>query len=226
VNGRLAAVTLVLLVASAAVPTTAGAAGAESDSALTVDLTREGDAELTLTLAYDLTSDEEREAFATLRDDAEARNRTTATFRSRMESVAGSAANATGRSMTVSGASSAFRTTDGGDTGVVVLSVNWTAFAAVDGDRLTVGEPFASGFESDYPVRLVAPSGYELDAAAVSPDDRDGRTAVWNADTALDGFEATFAAADDESTGTVDGFGPVAALVALAGAVLLGNRRA
>ena len=225
-NGRLAAVTLVLLVASAAVPTTAGAAGAESDSALTVDLTREGDTELTLTLAYDLTSDEEREAFATLRDDAEARTRTTATFRSRMESVAGSAANATGRSMTVSGASSAFRTTDGGDTGVVVLSVNWTAFAAVDGDRLTVTEPFASGFEPDRRFVVEAPDGYAVASATPAPSASDDGRASWAAGSSLSGFELVAAGDDagDGSTGDGAGFGSLLALAALAGAALLARR--
>lgn len=232
---RTTALLLALLVATTAPASAADGSGSGDGarSALTIELDADGGAEVTLRLAYDLTTDEEREAFGTLRTDAEARDRVTTAFRDRMRSVARSAADATGREMRLSGASTDFRLDDGNDTGVVSLSANWTAFAAVDAGRLRVGEPFASGFEADFPVRIVAPPGYDLTASTVTPADRDGRTATWDAGTAFDGFEATFGPVDagsdtggsNASASTVDGFGAPLTVVALAAAALIAGRR-
>jgi PGF-CTERM protein len=109
-------------------------------------------------------------------------------FTDRMRRTVRAAENATGREMAVTDASIAFRTE--GDTGVVEQSVTWTGLAAVEGDRLVVTEPFASGFEPDRQFRVTAPDGYDLDATP-TPDGTSDGAATWDAGTSLDGFEVT-----------------------------------
>lgn len=226
------ATVLVAVAVAVTVATPASAAGTDARSALTVELDADGDAEVALGLTYDLATAEERDAFESLRGDAAARDDVTATFRDRMRSVARSAANATGREMRVSGGSVDLRVADGGDVGIATLTVNWTGFAAVDGDRLRVDEPFASGFDADYPLRLVAPTGYDFAGATVAPDDRADGVVEWSADTTFDGFSATFGPTDSggegdsdrTSSSTADGFGAAVAVAVLAAVAALVGR--
>ncbi len=62
-----------------------------------------------------------------------------------MQTVVDQASNETGRSMTVTDASVDVESSNG--VGAVTLSVAWENLAAVEGDQLTMTEPFASGFE-------------------------------------------------------------------------------
>jgi len=110
---------------------------------------------------------------------------------------------------------------------------------AVDGDRLTVTEPFASGFEPDRPFTLTAPEGYGIASAAPDPSSSDEASATWEADTELEDFEVVVdrtntdddgADADDGSPDEGDtddspGFGVLAGSLALLAAALLAIRR-
>lgn len=236
-----------MIVAVAATPA-AAAAQSSAEPSLVVDLQDGGDAVVALTLTYDLETDDERAAFRTLQNDSEARADARERFRSRMAAVASDAGNATGREMSVTDAAVDVAVSDDGQVGVVELSVTWTDLAAVEGDRLVVTEPFASGFEPDRPFSVRGPDGHRLAGATPAPADDGANAATWEAGTDLAGFEATFAPADEGGTPTASdgdgtagedggdggdggGVGPpgfgagVALLALLAAAVALARRR-
>lgn len=150
--------------AAVAVVATPAAAGTEAEPSLVVSVAEDGDAEVTLT--YDLTSENERDAFKTLENDSDAQTQVRDRFRDRMASVADRAESATGRAMSVDNASVKVYVAEDGETGAMRLRVTWHGLAAVDGDRLIVTEPFASGFTANRGVTLIAPDGYELTGAS------------------------------------------------------------
>ena len=217
------AVATLVLVSLLAPGVAAGQEPVPDDPALVVDLDADGDATVTLVSTYDLESDDEREAFEDLREDGDAREKIANRFADRMASIAADAAAATDRDMSVSDGSVEVRVD--GDRGIVAVSVHWSGLAALDGDRLTVTEPFASGYESDRPLVFVAPTGATLADATPEPDRTDGEAATWDAGTDLGGFEATYelgedaggdAADDDAADDGLPGFGLVAGVLALA----------
>lgn len=211
---RLAGLVVALAVVSSALaaPAAAGHGGEEFRIALDAD----GDAEVSVTYTYDLETTAERDAFESLSANETARERLATRFENRMSGVAADAGNATGRSMSVDDAAIDVESTD--EVGVVTLTLRWEKLAAVDGDRLVVTEPFASGFEPDRRFVIAPPEGYAV--ADASPAPSGDAAATWTAGTSLDGFKLT-AAPDDGATTTAtdaDGAGPgaVVALVAVA----------
>ena len=218
---RLVGVLLCVLVLSA---TTAPAAAASNDDRFRVALDTEGDADVSVTYTYDLETDGEQAAFEELASNETARQRLATRFENRMWAVADGASNETGRDMAVGDAT--VETADDDGVGTVTLSVRWENLAAVDGDRLTVTEPFASGFEPDRRFVVEAPDGYAVASATPAPSASDDGRASWAAGSSLSGFELV-AAGDDAgggSTGDGAGFGSLLALAALAGAALLARR--
>lgn len=217
----------VLLVSSLAAAPAAAAEHPEEE--FFVELDAEGDADVAVTYAYDLETDSERAAFEELETDETAREELATQFRNRMRSVAADAADATGREMTVTDASAEVSTAD--DVGVVTLSVSWEGLAAVDGDRLTVTEPFASGFEPNRTFTVAAPDGYEVTSATPEPSSSGAATASWAAGTSLQGFELVAgtagegSAGDGGTDGSGAGFGAGVAAAALVGAAMLARRR-
>ena len=219
---RLVGVLLCVLVLLA---TTAPAAAASNDDErFRVALDTEGNADMSVTYTYDLETDGERAAFEELASNETARQRLATRFENRMGAVADGASNETGRDMTVGDAT--IETADDDGVGTVTLSVRWENLAAVDGDRLTVTEPFASGFEPDRRFVVEAPDGYAVASATPAPSTSDDGRASWAAGSSLSGFELV-AAGDDAGDGSTDdgaGFGSLLALAALAGAALLARR--
>lgn len=232
-------VAIVILVTAPVAATVGTAQSTQSTSplpaepAFVVDLDTDGSARVTLVVTFDLTTDSERDAFEALRANETARERRTNRFATRLQAIATRAENTTGRDMAIRDSTIAFTTKN--DTGVVTLSAAWGGLAAQEGNRLTLGEPFASGFEIDRPFRVIGPDGYELVTTTPDPTTQHRNSAMWNADTAFDGFEVTFARADggtmtdtdDGTTGAgAPGFGiGVATLAVLASTVLLVVRR-
>lgn len=203
---------------------------ADPEPAFAVELDADGTADVHVTYAFDLADEDRRAAFRELRDNETAMAAFESRFAERMASVAADAAAATGREMSVQSVDVAFRTVE--NTGVVEVSATWNGLAAVDGDRLVVTEPLASGFESDRPVQLRAPSGYEVTSATPSPDPVDGAWHTWDAGTDLSGFEAVLQSTDGASggDGSTDGgigpgFGVVAAILGVLAAVVLARCR-
>lgn len=223
-----------LLVASAA-----PAVASDHPGTVTVDVEADGDATVTISYRFDLTSTAEQQAFEELTTDEGARSDLVQRFEDRLSAVADASANATGREMAITDVAMTARTE--GETGIVDIRATWTNIAAIDDTRLTVTEPFASGFETGRTVRIVGPEDATIASVSPSPDDRSGATLVWNGGTDLTELEAAFEVQDgpaggettagggDEQTDTTDGGGPgfglAAALAALAGMALLARRR-
>lgn len=191
-----------------------GAANALEGDELIVEIDSDGDATVSLVQTFDLTTAEEREAFDDLAADEEAREALADRFERRMANVAANAGESSNREINVGGATVEAETVADGSVGVVTLSVPWTGLAQVDGAQLVVTAPFASGMAVDRPLTLVAPDGYTIEATP-APDERNERRATWEAGADLDGFEATMSA-EDTTTHDQPGFGPVAAVLAVA----------
>lgn len=186
-----------LLVVSATAGAFVGPAAAQSEDeptpAFVVDLNADGSAQLTLSLVYDLSTDTERAAFRDLQNNETAQNETRIRFRNRMQAVAEDAENATGREMSVRDPAIALSERADGDFGVVNLSVTYDGLGAVDGNEITVTEPFASGFQPDRQFVVRYPSRFDPASTSPAPaTTADGRV-VYESGTDLSGFELVLA---------------------------------
>ena len=195
----------------------------ETGSSFVVTLDADGDATVALVLTYDLDDDADEAAFEELRQRPE---NVTDQFGARMTRIADRTAAETGREMRVSDVRTDVTSTNG--TGVVRLSATWTDLAAVDGDRLTVSEPFASAFQPDRPFVIVSPDGYApadatVEAVATTPaDGTSAASAEWEAGTDLSGFSATLAPAEAGGVTDTSLPTPLALTLAMLVAGLLG----
>lgn len=204
-------------------------AGQPATDGTVVALHDDGSATLTVAVAFDLANESEREAFARLEANRTRREAMRSAFAGRLRAVADSASEAAGRDMSIGGTAVALRRTDDGATGVVELTATWQGLAAVDGDRLVVTEPFASGFTTERRLVVRAPDGYVVASATPSPAAEDRTTATWGPGTSLEGFRLVVA--PDGRGGALvpggqPGFGVGAALLALLAGVGVGARRA
>jgi len=214
-----------------------------------VALQGDGSADVTVTYTFDLSDDARRAAFEELRTNETAAQSFEDRFRRQLGAVVRDTANATGREMSVTDVDIAFETD--GETGIVRLTATWEGLAATDGDRLTVAEPFASGFEPERTFVVDVPEGYAVDGATPEPDERTDGRLVWTAGSDLSGFEVTASPADGNDDGPAGGgdsdvaagggsdgsdgdstpgesgpgFGPVVATLAVLAAALLAVRR-
>lgn len=222
IAGVLVALVAVASLAIAAAP--AGATSATADgSAFVVAVDADGDAEVTLRLPVDLGAEPDRETLARIE-----RNRSAVAeqFRERLAGVAERTESSTGRSMAVSEAS--VRVTAGNATTIVELTATWEGLAAVEGDRLVVTEPFASGFQPAHRFVVRPPEGYTVASVNPSPDERSDGAVVWPAGADLSGFQAAFAPesgadADATAAGPMPGFGLGAGIVAVLAIGALGR---
>ena len=224
---------VLLCLAVAASLLTAPAAAQTGEEGVLVELEPNGDADVSVTFTYDLDGESERAAFEELRENETARAALAERFGGRMAAVAEDASAATGREMSVVDPTAELRRD--GDVGTVELSVAWSNLAAVDGDRLTVTEPFASGFDPDRTFTVAVPEGYGIASSGPSPSEGDGSSATWDAETSLDGLELVVeptgddGGTDEEGTpgATEDspGFGVAVAVAALSVAAIAARRR-
>lgn len=182
--------------------TTDTATQVADDDAFVVDLREDGSARVTMTVTFDLTTDAEREAFERLRDNETVRTRTRDRFADRMASTADATANRTGRAMNVTDPAIAFESVDGGQTGIVALSVTWNGLAAAAGDDLVVTAPFANEFDTDRALVVRAPDEYRLDAVSPSPNTASESFARWSPNQSLDGFRVVAAPTSDTTAPT------------------------
>ena len=153
------------------------------DVSIAVALAPDGDAVWTVEYRVRLATDEEKDAFAELRTDVE--NDTAAyasRFTERMNATASTAETATGREMSVSNATvTAQRRELPRAYGVVTYRFEWANFAAVDGDRLRVGDAIDGLFLDDSSSLAVSwPDGYRLAETTPEPDAVRDRSVVWN----------------------------------------------
>lgn len=212
-----AGILAVLLLSSVVAPGIVSAQEAvpEDRSAFVVEVAPDGDARVSLALTYELNGGTDEAAFDRIDENAE---NVTAQFTDRLSGVATRTESETGREMTISNVSVDLTTNDG--VGIVTLSASWSNLAAVQGDRLVVAEPFASGFQPDRPFVLVAPDGHTIVETTVPADSTERTTAEWSADTDLSGFSATLGP-DDGAAGGATGSSLPTPLVSLLAAGLV-----
>lgn len=218
------AVVVAAMLVAGTVPA-AGADGTPSPS-FEVVLAEDGSAVVSITVVYEFETADDRDAFTGLENDASAREDIRNRFEKRIASVADASATETGREMSVSDSSADVYTVDGADVGVVEFSVAWDGFAAVEDDQLVVTEPFASGFDANRKVTVVAPEGYRLVDAEPSAAEVAYGEATWAAETSLEGFDATFEESDGGIASVAQpGFGALAAIGAVLVVVFAGRFR-
>ncbi|OSP08399.1 hypothetical protein B9H04_06180 [Halorubrum ezzemoulense DSM 17463] len=184
------------------------------DVSMAVAVQPDGDAQWTVEYRIRLGTDEEERAFEQLRADVE--NDTdayTARFRDRMASTAATAESATGRNMTVSNATvPAERRELPQAYGVLTYRFEWTNFAAVDGDRLRVGDAVDGLFLDGSSSLIVAwPDGYRLGETTPEPSEVREGSVVWNGPVDFSAGQPRIAVAP---AGPLSGV-PTAGLVAL-----------
>lgn len=153
------------------------------DVSIAADVEPDGDARWTVEYRIRLATDEEEQAFAELRADvANDTEAYTTRFRDRMASTAATAESTTGRNMTVSNATvTAERRELPQAYGVLTYRFEWTNFAAVDGDRLCVGDAVDGLFLDGSSSLIVSwPAEYRLGEASPDPSEVRDRSVVWN----------------------------------------------
>lgn len=178
--------------------------GAPSDSAfaqegidpddilLSIAVEENGDAVWTIEYRTRLETDEDEQAFEDLEGDIDADPEPYAQrFQDRMEGTAGSAENATGREMAITEMTVAAERRDLPQAyGVLTYRFRWSSFAAIEGDRLLVGDAIAGlFFEEETSLLLSWPDGYELAGASPTPDETRESSVVYNGPVEFGGDE-------------------------------------
>ncbi|MFB6266740.1 MAG: DUF4897 domain-containing protein [Halodesulfurarchaeum sp.] len=225
---------MAFLLTAAAGPATAQSAVQEE--AVIFEIQQDGDAEVTVVLTFDLTTEHERQAFQTIAANESTREDIQARFRDRMARLAQATTRTVDRDVAVTETALSVETTGDGDTGIVRLSATIQNLAAIQGNRIVLTEPLASGFDAERPVVVRLPDGYTVDHVTPSPDEQREETLRWDASTTFDGFELSLAPSqgdgseaqgtetttDSDRTGaTTPGFGIGAAALSFVGMALL-----
>jgi hypothetical protein len=181
-------VCLLLVCAGPAAGVSSGSGFAQQDidpDDVLMSVTVEGDGDAVWEIEYRtrLETDDDERAFAELRSDVEADSAPYAErFRDRMNGTANAAENATGREMAITDMTvSAENRTLPQEYGVLTYRFRWSNFAAVDGDRLVVGDAIDGLFLDDETALLVSwPEGYGPLGASPEPTETRESAVVYN----------------------------------------------
>lgn len=242
---RIAVALVVLLAISAgaadvaATKTEASTPNLPSEDAFVVSVHADGDAEVSLVTAFNLTADAEKQAFQQFQRNETKRQDLRQRFAENLRNVVAEVDGRTERDMGIADSTVTVTTAENGTTGVVAVSVTWTNLAAERNGSLVVEEPFASGFQTERVFVVRAPDGYAFGDVTPTPDAGRDATATWTANGSLDGFHVameptetdgdagatTSDAAADGASGSMPGFGVVAAFAALIASGVLAARR-
>ncbi len=181
------------------------------DVLLAVDVEADGDAVWTVEYRTRLDSEDEEDAFEDLQADVEADpDAYTESFRERMEATADDASAATGREMAVSEMTIATdRVEIPREYGIVTYTFRWSNFAAVDGDRLVVGDAIDGLFLDDASeLRIAWADDRALVEATPEPTETRGTAVIWRGPTTFSTGEPRVtldpATAADDSDGAAD----------------------
>ena len=196
------------------------------DVLIAVTVEPDGDAVWETQYRIRLANDDEEQAFEELRADVESDpDAYTSRFGERMRTTAGAAENATGRGMNVTNVSvSAERRELPQSYGVLTYRFEWSNFAAVEGDRLLVGDAVDALFLDESTSLIVSwEDGYRLGEASPSPTETRDDAVVWQGPVDFTEGEPRVTI---EPEGLVSGPLPVVALGLLAAIVaVVGYRR-
>jgi len=152
------------------------------DVLIEVNVEPDGDAVWETQYRVRLASDDEEQAFEELRADVESNpDAYTGRFGERMRATADTAENATGREMNVSNVTvTAERRELPQSYGVLTYRFEWSNFAAVDGDRLVVGDAVDALFLDETSSLIVSwDDGYRLGEVSPSPTETRENAVVW-----------------------------------------------
>ena len=152
------------------------------DVLIEVTVEPDGDAVWETQYRVQLANDDEEQAFESLRSDVESDpDAYTARFGDRMRATAGAAENATGREMNVSNVTvTAERRELPQSYGVLTYRFEWSNFAAVEDDRLVVGDAIDALFLDEASSLIVSwDDGYKLGDASPSPTETREDAVVW-----------------------------------------------
>jgi len=155
---------------------------APDDILIEVAVEPDGDAVWETQYRVRLASGDEEQAFEELRADvASDPDAYTERFGERMRATAGTAENATGREMNVTNVTvTAERRELPQSYGVITYRFEWRNFAAVEGDRLRVGDAVDALFLDEATSLIVSwPDGYRLGEASPSPTETREDAVVW-----------------------------------------------
>jgi len=142
----------------------------------------DGTAEWTVEFRVRLDDENATAAFESVRDDVEANASSfTSQFATGMRRTVASAANTTGREMALENVTvAATRERLPQEYGVLTYRFTWTNFAAVDGDRLRLGDSLSGFFlDSESALVLSWPAGYERQSATPEPDATGNGSVTW-----------------------------------------------
>jgi len=156
---------------------------APDDVLIEVSVEPDGDAVWEMQYRVRLATDDEEQAFTELRTDVENDPEAyTDRFRQRMVSTADVAENATGREMEISNTTiTAERRELPQSYGVLTYRFRWEGFAAVDDDRLVVGDAIDGMFLDEASSLILSwPDGYEIADVSPSPTETRERSVVWD----------------------------------------------
>ena len=168
------------------------------DVLIEVSVDSNGDAVWEIQYRIRLATDDEEQAFEELRDDIDSDPEAyTDRFRARMVATADAAEAATGREMEIAETTvSAERRELPQSYGVVTYRFHWSGFAAVDGDRVVVGDAIDGLFLDEASSLIVSwPNGYELVDAVPSPTETRDGAVVWTGPVDFTGGEPRITAA-------------------------------
>lgn len=149
---------------------------------LTISVDADGSARWRIEYWTELNDDNETEAFEQLQDDVAANpDEYTARFANRTNRTVASAENATGREMSAGEFGvSATKETIPQEYGVLTYTFEWRGFAAVEGDRLRIGDAIDRFYLNDQ-TRLVIgwPGEYQLVSATPDADEQRDDAVLW-----------------------------------------------
>jgi len=152
------------------------------DILIEVNVEPDGDAVWETQYRVRLASDDEEQAFEELRADVESNpDAYTRRFGERMRATADTAENATGREMNVSNVTVTAEQRELPQSyGVLTYRFEWSNFAAVDGDRLVVGDAVDALFLDETSSLIVSwDDGYRLAEVSPSPTETRENAVVW-----------------------------------------------
>lgn len=153
------------------------------DVVLSIDVESDGDAAWEIEYRTRLETDTDEQAFDDLAADVEANpDDYESQFRDRMVATADAAETATGRPMEISDVTvSAERRELPQEYGVITYRFRWSNFAAVDDDRIHVGDAIDGLFlDDDTVLRISWSQEYELTAVTPTPDDTRENSVLWS----------------------------------------------
>ena len=213
-----------LLASLAGAPAVLANSGETADE-LIVEPSPDGSVDMTLVLTYDLSDDDDADGFNSIANDESVQEELRDRFEDRMQTVAADTDDRVDRDVSVSDAEIDLETDEAADIGTVTLSIAWEQLAVVEDGALVLTEPFASGFQTDQRMTVIAPDGYQFNSVNPDPTDSEDGEIRWGAGADLDGFEVVMHAVDTEAEDidaddreddeTLPGFGLFVGLVSL-----------